>query len=120
MLCPRCQLTLRPQDYEGQDVRFCDACWGYWMRREQLDAIVEDRTFQFSPRERKVVEREAHDSANQNWFDHESEIIACPECGESMNKAKYAQNCPIEIDECAEHGVWLDPGEVKELQVLLE
>ncbi|MEZ4390368.1 MAG: zf-TFIIB domain-containing protein [Polyangiales bacterium] len=37
--------------------------------------------------------------------------IACPVCGQSMQKQNIPQG--IELDLCNEHGVWLDRGELE-------
>ena len=120
MLCPRCQLSLQPQTYEGQEVRFCGDCWGHWMRREQLEAIIADRSTKFTRGEREAVARDVRAAEDEAWFDGESAVVACPDCGAAMQKAKYDESYPIVIDVCPEHGLWLDHGEMKELQILLE
>ncbi|QDU88451.1 hypothetical protein Pla175_18290 [Pirellulimonas nuda] len=118
MLCPRCQLTLQETDYEGQHVYFCTNCWGYWMEKSQLDAIVADKSTRFSGAEKRVV-RQAVGAGNPAHA-AESTPAPCPVCQKAMQKTTYTQACPVELDLCRAHGVWLDAGELKELQVLWE
>ena len=43
--------------------------------------------------------------------------VKCPECGEEMHRSSYRLAPSIQLDECPEHGMWLDDGE---LGVVLE
>ncbi len=118
MNCPRCQLTLQETDYEGQQASFCTNCWGYWLEKAKLDAIIADKSTRFSGAEKRavkqaaVVDRPAHAA--------EAAPAPCPVCQKPMHKTTYTQACPVELDMCQAHGVWLDAGELKELQVLWE
>ena len=56
--------------------------------------------------------------ANREGSEHLD--IRCPVCSGGMEKKKYHRSCPIEIDECELHGIWLDTGEIKDLQVFIE
>ncbi|NLE65891.1 MAG: hypothetical protein GX608_00540 [Lentisphaerae bacterium] len=116
--CPRCEMVLQEQDYEGESVRLCPGCYGYWMKKEQLDAIVNNVEFAFSKREASAV-LNAMDADDDVDEDNES-LFLCPVCNHNMVREKYHDHCPVRIDSCPEHGVWLDTGEVKNLQVFVE
>ena len=119
MLCPRCDITLQEQDYEGETVLFCDACWGYWLNRTQLDNILRNVQYKFSAEE---VDHALHTMAVQgdaNRQGNEHEIIQCPECSDVLIKSQIS-TCPVVVDECEQHGIWLDTGEIKDLQIFLE
>ncbi len=119
MDCPRCKLTMQPAKYEEQDVTFCSNCWGYWLTRAHLDAIVKNAEYAFNKDEQESVEKTLSTQGDADRGD-EKAMIQCPECTKFMEKKLYHEKCPVEIDECAEHGVWLDTGEIKELQVYIE
>lgn len=119
MDCPRCKLTLTDSDYEGQAVKFCNECWGYWVSRPQLEAIISSVTYSFSKAEAKAsTSSKAGGDANRQGS--EAKRLACPDCHAHMERKKYRPNLPVEIDECPAHGVWLDTGEIKDLQVFIE
>jgi Zn-finger nucleic acid-binding protein len=120
MLCPRCQLSLSPQEYENENVSFCQTCWGHWLSRTQLDSIVKKVEYKFSRLETKAVLQTISEKGDKDRQGAESQIINCPECDRPMEKKTYAEGCPIEIDECPQHGIWLDTGEIKDLQVFVE
>jgi Zn-finger nucleic acid-binding protein len=107
-------------EYEGEEVHFCGTCWGYWLTRSQLDQIVAGVKYRFGEREVEAIAETlgSHGDANRQGF--EREAVPCPVCGGQMQKKTYAANCPVQIDECDQHGLWLDTGEIKDLQVFIE
>jgi len=120
MDCHRCGLSLSQQEYEGENVSFCNTCWGYWLARSQLDNIVNKVQYKFSDYERDAVLKTMTREGDADRQGSEEQSIDCPECGKPMERKKYESGCPVKIDECPEHGIWLDTGEVKDLQIFVE
>ena len=120
MDCPRCHVLLGRAEYESQQVMFCATCWGYWLSRDQLDQITSTIVYQFSPEERDAVEKTFGDESNAGRHGRDEIKLACPQCDGVMTKKKYHLRCPVQIDECKQHGIWLDTGEIKDLQVFME
>ncbi len=120
MDCPRCGLLLSRQEYEGENVFFCSTCWGYWQTRSQLDNIVNKLQYKFSKYERDAVLTTMTREGDADRQGSEKQSINCPECDKPMERKKYKSGCPVNIDECAEHGIWLDTGEIKDLQIFVE
>jgi len=120
MDCPRCGLRLSPQEYEGENVSFCSTCWGYWLTRSQLGNIVNKVQYKFSKYERDAVLTTMTREGDADRQGSEKQPLNCPECGKTMERKKYESGCPVKIDECQEHGIWLDTGEVKDLQIFVE
>jgi Zn-finger nucleic acid-binding protein len=120
MDCPRCRLLLADAEYEGEAVHFCGTCWGYWLTRSQLDRIVTGVEYRFGEREAQSIEETLDSEGDSNRQGSEHEVVPCPVCGITMRRTKYNSSCPVQIDECVQHGVWLDTGEIKDLQVFIE
>lgn len=121
MLCPRCGLeSLEPSEYESQSIHLCSQCWGAWMTLDQLNAIVADKSYDFSSAERRTIKRVVAAEGDRDRTGSEHTEAACPVCSATMKRRSFTESSPIVIDECPEHGVWLDTGELKELQVLHE
>ena len=120
MECPRCQLTLQSTQYENQDVDMCGNCWGYWLKRSQLESIVNDATYQFNKSEQKAVEKGFFMDGDVDRQGQEPRAITCPVCQGVLERKKFHAHCPVQIDECPEHGIWLDTGEIKDLQIFIE
>ena len=118
--CPRCHTVLEDQDYEGQTIAFCGVCFGHWLQRAQLDEIVRTIEFKFSQSEAESLEAAMEGVGDEHRLLDESPPVACPVCETTMERKRYHEECPVMIDECAEHGVWLDTGEIKDLQIFVE
>lgn len=120
MDCPRCGLTLSKQEYEGENVHFCGTCWGHWLTRSQLDNIVNNVQYKFSKYEKETVLTTMTREGDIDRQGSEAQPVNCPQCGRQMERKKYESTCPVRIDECPEHGIWLDTGEIKDLQIFVE
>ena len=120
MDCPRCGLSFSQQEYEGEKVSFCSTCWGHWLTRSQLDNIVKNIQYKFSKLERDVVLSTMTREGDVDRQGSEKQIINCPECANAMERKNYVSGCMIKIEECPEHGIWLDTGEIKDLQIFVE
>jgi hypothetical protein len=85
-----------------------------------LDQITDGVKYRFGKGEAKTIKQTLrfHGDADRQGLEHAT--VSCPVCGLAMKKNEYAPNCPVQIDECEQHGVWLDTGEIKDLQVFIE
>ncbi len=117
--CPQCRLPLRQQDYEGTSISFCETCWGHWLDDLSLATILAKREYGFSQGERN--------SAIASWvhvgdggLENGSPGLPCPVCQRPMVESPFADDCPVLVDRCREHGTWLDAGEIKKIQVFVE
>lgn len=120
MQCPRCHLLLADAEYEGEQVQFCGTCWGYWLTRQQLDQITSQVKYRFGEPESQAIAETLDAQGDANRQGSEDEAVSCPVCGIQMKRKRYASSCPVQIDECDQHGLWLDTGEIKDLQVFIE
>ena len=120
MDCPRCRLLMAGAEYEGEEMHFCGTCWGYWLTRSQLDLIVAGVKYRFGEREAQTIKQTLDSDGDTNRQGSEREAVPCPVCGVEMKKKRYTTDCPVQIDECDQHGLWLDTGEIKDLQVFIE
>lgn len=121
MLCPRCQLSLSDDHYENQDVKFCTNCWGHWLDQSSLHAILDSDSYSFSAKERNHMLFTMWANRGEAGREKsELEPIDCPECNSRLQRKRFFDDCPVEVDVCDEHGIWLDTGEIKELQIFFE
>jgi len=96
LLCPRCGELLDPT-YEG--VSSCLRCEGLWISPATLDAGFGDPRWP---------------AGQALWWRH---AIECPECAfEGTATVMTARrSSDVIVDQCPEHGVWLDRGELGRL-----
>ena len=115
MDCPRCRMPLSPVTYEGVETDMCNTCWGFWLDCGELEQILDSQELQFSQEERdKVLGLNAASRPGS------TEPAACPKCGKEMARVHCDESIHLVIDQCEQHGVWLDTGEIKKVQALAE
>ncbi len=110
MLCPRqCGIELRPIKVEGipAEINLCEKCEGAWYSQEALGAITDANSIELASSELGVVLVADHlETADLD------QPLNCPVCGQGMARFSYALSPDLKIDECMDHGTWLDDGEL--------
>jgi hypothetical protein len=76
--------------------------------------------YRFNNREAQTINATLDTQGDANRQGSERQAVPCPVCGVEMMRKKYTRDCPVQIDECDPHGIWLDTGEIKDLQVFIE
>lgn len=115
--CPRCQLALKDETYEGTEVLFCGTCWGHWVGFGTFKTILQKEVYEFSADDAESVLKKW---AQQQGGEKLTDKIDCPDCGNEMRQMDFDEKCPVLVDRCDDHGVWLDCAEIKEIQVFLD
>lgn len=102
--CPVCATDMTQETRAGVPVDVCPT-HGIWLDKKELMLITE---------------AERHEKGDFVWADlfrkeaspprDPERSLSCPHCGELMKTELYKE---VEMDWCAEHGVWLDNGELE-------
>jgi Zn-finger nucleic acid-binding protein len=116
MQCPRDGSPLSEQRYEADiQVDACAACGGVWLDDGELEAIQESAERDYTKDIERMPELIGPKAARSEG------LLACPKCGAEMAAQEYAHCSAVVIDVCPEgHGVWLDGGELRALEVFFE
>ena len=117
--CPICNLSLQPQEYEGVTILFCGNCWGHWLDHPSMAQILATESYGFSRDEQAVV-LESWVRAADSEASSGAHGRKCPTCQKEMIESAFADDCPVLVDRCDDHGTWLDAGEIKQVQVFIE
>ena len=115
--CPRCSLPLQIEVYEETDVFFCTSCWGHWVDFGAFSTILQNEVYTFSKEDTESILKKW---ARQEAGVDETSVITCPDCGKKMRQMNFADDCPVLVDRCDDHGVWLDCAEIKEIQIYID
>ncbi len=120
MKCPIDGTELAPKRYEGDiNIDACPLCGGAWLDRGELEAIEETRERDYSKELRRMPDLgyRAYLLAEQK----SERMLQCPSCNNEMETREYARCSQVMIDVCPKcHGIWLDQGEIKELELFFE
>lgn len=104
--CPRCKIQMKVLEIGETVLRECEKCSGMWADSETFENICTDRERQaavlgFAGQDRTVAEASS-----------KIRYVACPECGQLMNRNNFAHSSGVIIDVCKPHGIWFDADEL--------
>lgn len=109
MNCPRCQSRMLEVSIakDSAKIELCPGCNGSFYQRAEFEAVLSMPrvSLERSPL-RPILKAERLDGIALH------RPVDCPVCGETMKRAEFSQACPVEVDVCVSHGIWLDDGEL--------
>jgi Zn-finger nucleic acid-binding protein len=117
--CVQCHAPLQLTSHEGVQLLTCPRGHGVFINAEALTAAVHDRTLDRSEVEEREAEA-AQGSTSVKELEASEGVRTCPSCGAPMAKRVYAYESGVATDVCAEHGVWLDQGELERIEAWYE
>jgi len=103
--CPRCQVGLFAVKAKDVTVQGCGVCGGIWLDNAGSVAITQHVDPQIG-----VLAARAERNAAMHTRPGD-EKLDCPICHQQMRRVNAAQLA--ELDVCAAHGTWFDPGELR-------
>ncbi len=110
MTCPRCQTEMKQVMVSHVPVDMCPNCEGSFYDGDELEAIMETPIEELEKSElAPVLVADKLDCID------EDENLDCPRCGEPMVRYRYLITSDIVLDECPDHGIWLDDGELTKM-----
>ena len=120
MICPNCNTSLRPVDYEGIRIESCYSCRGEWLDCDELAKVIGRREEAFTNDTlRAVAESTAITGVRLTDVDRD---LKCPKCGGSTTDTiNYGGDTGVILDRCTTcGGYWLDAGELEQVQMIVE
>jgi Zn-finger nucleic acid-binding protein len=95
----------------------CSGCHGVWLDAAAVDRIVRDRQQSSLGTLRQMMPPEPGIGAAQGAGAPAAAAarrmyIACPDCGQIMNRVNFARHSGIILDVCRGHGTWFDRSEL--------
>lgn len=118
--CPACSASLQQVHHEGVELDRCPDGHGLWLDRGELRRVVLSELADRPDAEEDAVHAAAaRDAGHAVVAEIARERRGCPVCDEPMRLTEYAAS-GIAIDECVAHGVWLDDGELEQIEAYAE
>lgn len=112
MRCPRyCEVDLRvvtlPELGEDVKVHLCDVCQGAWYPLGSLLRV--GQCGRLSVERSELAQSLTGQKLESVDLEHP---VRCPDCNQPMNRFTFSLAPTVKVDECLEHGTWLDDGEL--------
>jgi Zn-finger nucleic acid-binding protein len=110
--CPTCDGMLHRPSTPAAGLAHCLRCGGLWVEAELFVTLCAEAC---SAKGRRLPERKGTGEGKPK----EAFYRPCPECTRPMNRHLFAPGSKVILDNCREHGVWLDEGEWPHLAAFL-
>lgn len=112
--CPVCERWMSARAVGGLEIQECPKCHGLWAPENRFDALV-DRATQAVRDLAAAGEAAAPRVDGGNPAGAVVEYRRCPECDAQMARRNYQKRSGVIIDQCHEHGTWLDAHELERI-----
>lgn len=93
----------------GDKYELCPDCGGLWLDRGKFRRATRESDVY---REESLIMSEYIKKPAQDTVTY----VPCVRCGKIMNRKNFAKISGVIIDECGNHGVWLDAGELEKIR----
>ena len=111
MECPRCKVALTVVS-TVVEAHLCDQCEGVWLSKQALDGCLALQIEYLRNSPLWVTLEADHPEVPLD------PLIACPDCGQQMQRYPFREGCEVIVDGCPQHGIWLDDGELAKVHDL--
>ena len=114
-ICPRCHIPLQTVDLRlGEKflIERCPVCLGLFFDPGELEAFLKLAV----TRVHAVDPQRLHEVQNvKRSGEYPVSYIDCPVCRKLMNRINLGARSGVIADQCREHGMWLDGGELRQV-----
>ena len=112
--CPSCECWMTPREVGGLVVQECPKCNGLWAVKNVFDSLV-DRATSAARENAQAGEIAAPRVDGGNPASGRVEYRRCPTCDAMMARRNFRKRSGVIIDQCHEHGTWLDANELERI-----
>jgi Zn-finger nucleic acid-binding protein len=114
-ICPRCHVPLQTIDVRLEKkflIERCEHCLGLFFDPGELQAFLEKAVTNVH-----AIDPERLNEVQNVKRSHEYPVtyIDCPVCRKLMNRVNVGSRSGVIADQCREHGMWLDGGELRQI-----
>ncbi len=110
--CPCCDRWMVSRIVGGLEIQECEGCHGLWAPEDRFDSLV-DRAAKLARERTAAGEASAPRVDGGNPASTKVEYRRCPECSALMRRMNFKKRSGVIIDECHQHGTWLDANELE-------
>jgi Zn-finger nucleic acid-binding protein len=112
--CPCCARAMHAREVGGLVVHECGKCNGLWVPLDRFSALV-DRAAETARARVEGGSLSAPRVDGDNPASRQVEYRRCPVCDALMARRNYQKRSGVIIDQCHEHGTWLDANELERI-----
>jgi Zn-finger nucleic acid-binding protein len=114
LLCPACGTGMTRRAVAGHPADECPKCNGLWIAREYFTALV-NRAVKAFREQGGYAERGGRRGASTPALSTQVVYRRCPSCQQVMHRKNFERVSGVIIDDCVDHGIWLDADELEQI-----
>jgi Zn-finger nucleic acid-binding protein len=113
-ICPHCDkplITIKLDFKESLYIEHCKTCFGLFFDPGEIEALLQNsvsNVFDINLKLLKNINKDRYQKKPVKY-------VKCPVCRVLMNRVNYAHKSGVVIDQCKNHGIWVDSGEITHL-----
>ena len=114
-ICPHCDKPLQTVKLELNGAFYierCKTCFGLFFDPGEIETLLESSVSNVFDINLKLIKNINRDRYKK---DQKVKYVKCPVCRILMNRVNFGQRSGVIIDQCREHGIWVDSGEITHL-----
>ena len=113
--CPCCERWMTQREIGGLEIQECPKCHGLWAPEDRFDSLIERATRAARERQFSAEDAIAPRVDGGNPIESRVEYRRCPACDALMGRRNFQKRSGVIIDQCHEHGTWLDAHELERI-----
>ncbi len=113
--CPCCERWMTSREIGGLEIQECPKCHGLWAPEDRFDSLVERATMAARERDLSGDDFVMPRVEGGNPSASRVEYRRCPACDALMGRRNFQKRSGVIIDQCHEHGTWLDAHELERI-----
>jgi Zn-finger nucleic acid-binding protein len=114
-ICPRCHIPLQTIDLRLERtflIERCERCLGLFFDPGELEAFLDKAVTNVHAVDPQRLEEVANVKRRDEY---PVTYIDCPVCRRLMNRVNFGYRSGVIADQCRDHGMWLDGGELRQI-----
>lgn len=116
-VCLNCDEALERQDWDGVDVNVCQSCQAMLFPCGALERVLNKLRETTEKMDYREVAKEFAGRYLESSSNKTMRYRACPSCEQMMSRRNYGTRSGVIIEECSDHGHWMDERAFGELSV---
>ena len=113
--CPVCTSLMPPRSLGGIPLNECPSCNGLWVTGENFELIVNTAIEARKNNTQLQLGTEKPRVSGANPAQQRIIYRKCPVCDKGMHRNNYKKKSGVIIDQCHQHGTWLDADELEQI-----
>ncbi len=110
-VCPRCNCDLAHRQYRETRLDTCQKCGGFWLDTREFNQLTSERDV--------YADKDIPYEFQRQPLPCKESYLPCPHCGGLMLRSNFRKISGVLLDQCRDHGVWLDAGELDQIRCFI-